>query len=112
MGPGKFAIDPEVTVRVAGEIADARAMARGMSCARRRGRQHLPRPRRCRQGIERATADYMGMLATVMNALAVQNALEQIGVDTRVQSAIPMNTRVRALYPPPRRAPSWRRAAS
>ena len=37
-----------------------------------------------------ATADYMGMLATVMNALAVQNALEQIGVDTRVQSAIPM----------------------
>ena len=38
------------------------------------------------------TADYMGMLATVMNALAVQNALEQIGVDTRVQSAIPMAT--------------------
>ena len=42
------------------------------------------------KGFERATADYMGMLATVMNALAVQNALEQIGVDTRVQSAIPM----------------------
>ena len=42
------------------------------------------------KGIDRATADYMGMLATVMNALAVQNALEQIGVETRVQSAIPM----------------------
>jgi uridylate kinase len=41
-------------------------------------------------GIERATADYMGMLATVMNALAVQSALEQIGVPTRVQSAITM----------------------
>src|SRR6202008_990690 len=40
----------------------------------------------------RTSADYMGMLATVMNALAVQNALEQIGVDTRVQSAIPMST--------------------
>ena len=44
------------------------------------------------KGIERATADYMGMLATVMNALAVQNALEQVGVDTRVQSAIPMQS--------------------
>ena len=42
------------------------------------------------RGMDRATGDYMGMLATVMNALAVQNALEQIGVDTRVQSAIPM----------------------
>lgn len=44
------------------------------------------------QGMDRATADYMGMLATVMNCLAMQNALEQIGVDTRVQSAIPMST--------------------
>ena len=40
--------------------------------------------------MERASADYMGMLATVMNALAMQNALEKIGVQTRVQSAIPM----------------------
>ncbi len=44
------------------------------------------------KGIDRASADYMGMLATVMNALAMQNALEKIGVDTRVQSAIPMAT--------------------
>ncbi|MBW7849006.1 MAG: UMP kinase [Rhodospirillales bacterium] len=41
-------------------------------------------------GMERTSADYMGMLATVINALAVQNALERIGVQTRVQSAIPM----------------------
>jgi len=41
-----------------------------------------------KQGMERATADYMGMLATVMNSLALQNALETIGIDTRVQSAI------------------------
>jgi uridylate kinase len=41
-------------------------------------------------GMDRAQADYMGMLATVMNALGVQSALEQIGVQTRVQSAIPM----------------------
>ena len=44
------------------------------------------------KGMERASADYMGMLATVMNALAMQNALERIGVDTRVQSAIPMQS--------------------
>ena len=42
------------------------------------------------KGMERASADYMGMLATVMNALAMQSALEKIGVETRVQSAIPM----------------------
>ncbi|WP_300539412.1 UMP kinase [Sphingosinicella sp.] len=44
------------------------------------------------QGFDRASADYMGMLATVMNALAVQNSLERMGVDTRVQSAIPMSS--------------------
>ncbi len=91
MGTGGLAIDPEVTARVAGEIADARRQGfelcvvvgggnifRGLSAAAK--------------GFERATADYMGMLATVMNALAVQNALEQIGVETRVQSAIPMSS--------------------
>jgi uridylate kinase len=44
------------------------------------------------RGIDRATADYMGMLATVMNALAMQAALERSGVASRVQSAIPMST--------------------
>ena len=43
------------------------------------------------RGMERASADYMGMLATVMNALALQSALEKAGVETRVQSAIPMD---------------------
>lgn len=43
------------------------------------------------RGMERASADYMGMLATVMNALALQGALEKVGVYTRVQSAIPMD---------------------
>jgi len=42
-------------------------------------------------GVERATADYIGMLATVMNALAVQQSLKQIGVEARVQSAIPIS---------------------
>jgi len=44
------------------------------------------------RGMERASADYMGMLATVINSLALQNALERQGVQTRVQSAIPMST--------------------
>jgi uridylate kinase len=44
------------------------------------------------KGLERGTADYMGMLATVMNALALQGALESLGTHTRVQSAIPMDT--------------------
>ena len=48
------------------------------------------RPERERTGIERATGDYMGMLATVINALALQDALEKLGVATRVQSAISM----------------------
>ena len=43
------------------------------------------------RGIERATGDYMGMLATVINALALQDALEKVGVETRVQSAIAMS---------------------
>jgi uridylate kinase len=44
-----------------------------------------------KNGMDRATGDYMGMLATVMNSLAIQNALEQIGVQTRVQSALPIS---------------------
>ena len=44
------------------------------------------------QGMERATADHMGMLATVINSLAMQNALEKLGVPVRVQSAIPMSS--------------------
>ncbi len=44
------------------------------------------------QGMARASADYMGMLATVMNSIAVQHALETMGIETRVQSAIPMTT--------------------
>jgi len=47
---------------------------------------------RAAAGMDRANADFMGMLATVINALALQNALENLGVDTRVQSAIPMST--------------------
>ncbi|MDT8758078.1 UMP kinase [Sphingomonas psychrotolerans] len=89
MGEGGLAIDPAVTARVAGEIADARAKGYEV-CAVVGGGNIFRGLAAAARGFERATADYMGMLATVMNALAVQNALEQIGVATRVQSAIPM----------------------
>ena len=91
MGDGGdgLAIDPAVTARVAGEIRDAKDAGHEL-CVVVGGGNIFRGISAAAKGFERATADYMGMLATVMNALAVQNALEQIGVETRVQSAIPM----------------------
>src|ERR1700761_8263326 len=91
MGGEGLAIDPAVTARVAGEIKDAKEAGHEL-CVVVGGGNIFRGLSAAAKGIERATADYMGMLATVMNALAVQNALEQIGVDTRVQSAIPMQS--------------------
>ncbi|MEO5494323.1 MAG: UMP kinase [Sphingomonas sp.] len=90
-GEGGLAIDPGVTARVAGEIKDAKEAGHEL-CVVVGGGNIFRGISAAAKGIERATADYMGMLATVMNALAVQNALEQIGVETRVQSAIPMSS--------------------
>ena len=93
MGPaengGGLAIDPTVTARVAAEIADVKAQGYEL-CVVVGGGNIFRGISGAARGMDRATGDYMGMLATVMNALAVQNALEQIGVETRVQSAIPM----------------------
>jgi len=91
MGDGRLAIDPDVTARVAQEIADVRDQGHQL-CVVVGGGNIFRGLSAAAKGIERATADYMGMLATVMNALAVQNALEQAGVETRVQSAIPMQS--------------------
>ncbi len=91
MGGGPFGIDPDTVSRVAGEIANARAMAHEL-CLVVGGGNIFRGLAASAKGFDRTSADYMGMLATVMNALAVQNALEQIGVDTRVMSAIPMAT--------------------
>ena len=89
MGEGGLAIDPVVTARVASEIAHAKGMGHEL-CVVVGGGNIFRGLSAAAKGIERATADYMGMLATVMNALAVQNALEQIGIETRVQSAVNM----------------------
>ncbi|GER01163.1 uridylate kinase [Iodidimonas gelatinilytica] len=91
MGDNAYGIDPSVIDRVAEDISEARDLGaeiclvvgggnifRGLSAAA--------------SGFDRASADYMGMLATVMNALAVQNGLEKQGIHTRVLSAIPMSS--------------------
>jgi uridylate kinase len=91
MGDREFGLDLPTVERIAAEVQAANELGvqiclvvgggnifRGLSMAA--------------NGMERASADYMGMLATVMNALAVQNSLEALGVDTRVLSAIEMQS--------------------
>ena len=91
MGDREYGLDPVTVERVAAEVKAVVALGievclvigggnifRGVSGAAR--------------GMERASADYMGMLATVINSLAMQSALERLGVQTRVQTAIPMST--------------------
>ncbi len=82
-------VDPEVVASVARQVRDALRL--GCQVAIVVGGGNLWRGREgASRGMDRATADYMGMLATVINALALQDALEKIGVDSRVQTAIEM----------------------
>ncbi len=88
-GPGGFGIDPEQAEQVAARVGEVRAM--GVDVAVVIGAGNLWRGKTgMDRGMDRATADYMGMLGTVMNALALQDALERSGVVTRVQTAIEM----------------------
>ncbi len=91
MGDEAFGIDPGATARLAGEIKEAREAGHAL-CLVVGGGNIFRGLAGAAKGFDRASADYMGMLATVMNALALQNALENEGVDTRVLSAIPMAT--------------------
>lgn len=91
MGEGQFGIDPETVARVAAEVKAAKDT--GLEICLVIGGGNIFRGMAgAAKGMDRAQADYMGMLATVMNALAMQNALEQLGVHTRVQSAVQMDT--------------------
>ena len=89
MGQEQFGIDPDAVANLAGEIAEAKGQGQEL-CLVVGGGNIFRGMAAAAKGFDRASADYMGMLATVMNALALQNALERVGVDTRVQSAIPM----------------------
>jgi len=85
-----YGIDPVVVKRLAGDIRDVREM--GVEVAIVIGGGNIWRGLEASTtGMDRATADYMGMLATVQNALALQDALEHMGTFTRVQTAIEMN---------------------
>jgi uridylate kinase len=91
MGEGQFGIDPAAVAGLAEEIKAAIAGGQKL-CLVVGGGNIFRGLAGAAKGFDRSTADYIGMLATVMNALAMQNALEKIGIDTRVQSAIPMAT--------------------
>ncbi|MGD2131187.1 MAG: UMP kinase [Maricaulaceae bacterium] len=91
MGEEPYGIDLPTADRIAEEVAEA-ARAGVQVCLVIGGGNIFRGLSGAAQGMERASADYMGMLATVMNALAMQNALERKGLDTRVLSAIPMTT--------------------
>jgi uridylate kinase len=90
MGAGQFGIDPDTVAGMASEVKAAKEQ--GLEVCLVIGGGNIFRGMAgAAKGMDRAQADYMGMLATVMNALAMQNALEQMGVETRVQSAIKMD---------------------
>jgi uridylate kinase len=90
MGEQAFGIDMATLDAVASDIGEV--VAQGVQVCLVIGGGNIFRGlSMAGRGMERASADYMGMLATVMNALAMQSALEKIGVHTRVQSAIPMD---------------------
>ena len=89
MGDQGFGIDPQVALRIANEIKDVHSL--GVQVAIVIGGGNIFRGLAASaQGFDRVTADHMGMLATVINALALQDALEKLDVFTRVQSAIEM----------------------
>ncbi len=90
-GEEGFGIDPERAEDVAGRVRGVHEL--GVDVAVVIGAGNLWRGRTgLERGMDRATADYMGMLATMMNALALMDAMERMGLQTRVQSAVEMHT--------------------
>jgi uridylate kinase len=89
MGNMGYGIDPEVVREIAAEVAEV--VAKGIQIAIVVGGGNIFRGvKAASAGMDRATADYIGMIATVMNAMTLQDSLERIGVETRVQTAIAM----------------------
>jgi uridylate kinase len=89
MGEKQYGIDPAITTQIARDVQDVQSL--GVETAIVIGGGNIFRGvAGTARGMDRATGDYMGMLATVINGLALQDALEQHGVNTRVMSAIEM----------------------
>ena len=89
MGRRDFGLDSDTLLRIAADIRDVIGLGVQI-CVVIGGGNIFRGVSAAASGMDRAQADYIGMLATVMNALAMQSALEKLGVPTRVQSAIPM----------------------
>jgi len=90
LGGREYGLDPDSVSRVARDIKDV--IQSGVEvCVVIGGGNIFRGVSGAAAGMERVTADYIGMLGTIMNALALQGALESIGIQTRVQSAIPMS---------------------
>jgi uridylate kinase len=110
MGDLGFGLHPPTVARIANEVKSVHDL--GVEICMVIGGGNIFRGLQgSAQGMERTTADYMGMLATVMNALAMQSALEALGIHTRVISAIPMD-QVCEPYIRAGRSGIWRRSAS
>ena len=90
LGDRPYGVDPGFVAVIAGQVAEVhrRAVEVGIVV---RGRNIFRGMAAAARGMDRATGDYIGMLATVMNGLALQDALERVGIPTRVMSAIAMN---------------------
>jgi uridylate kinase len=91
MGQERFGISPSVLNYVAGEVADTVALGVQLAIVVGGGNIFRGVSKSAEMSMDRATADYLGMLATVMNAVALQDALERRGLSTRVMSAIEMS---------------------
>jgi uridylate kinase len=90
MGGQKFGIDPAMLERIAGEVKAVHALGVEIALVIGGGNIFRGVAASTKHGMDRAQADYMGMMATVMNALAMQDAIERVGLATRVLSAIEM----------------------
>ena len=91
VGKQDYGIDPDKVISIASDIAEVHKKGKEI-CVVVGGGNIFRGISGAAQGIDRVTADGMGMLATVINALALQNAIEKNGISTRVLSAIPMHT--------------------
>ncbi|MSW38901.1 MAG: UMP kinase, partial [Actinobacteria bacterium] len=88
-GEGKLGVDPDVVSAIARQIAEVARSGREVGIVIGGG-NYFRGAELSERGMERTRADYMGMLGTVMNCLALQDFLEKQGVETRVQTSIPM----------------------
>ena len=91
LGDQQFGIDQKPVNKIAKEISDARLAGAEVAVVVGGGNIFRGMKNSAKLGMDQASGDYVGMLATVMNAIALQSALTQIGIPTRVQSAISMN---------------------